>query len=80
MFKEHERIVLTTDVCGDTGEQRRPGNVGVVVLVHPDGEAYVVKLTAPDRDATAIAIILPSQTRPVASVAITHASTIGIAA
>ena len=59
MFKEHERIVLTTDVCGDTGEQLRPGDMGVVVHVHPGGEAYVVEFTVPDGDATAIAPFCP---------------------
>lgn len=33
MFKEHERVVLTTDICGDEGEQLRSGDVGVVAYI-----------------------------------------------
>lgn len=62
-------------MCGDTGEQLRPGDVGVVVHVHPGGEAYVVEFMAPDGDTTAIATVLPSQARLVISANLTYART-----
>ena len=37
MFKEHEQIVLTADICGDEGEQLMPGDVGAVIHIHPGG-------------------------------------------
>ena len=79
MFREHERVVLTAEVCGDEGEQLRPGDVGVVVHVHPGVEAYVVEFLALDGDTAAIATVLPSQARPVTSADLTHARTIQIA-
>ena len=54
MFKEHERIVLTTAVCGDEGEQLRSGDVGVVIHIHTGGEAYVVEFVALNGDTAAI--------------------------
>ena len=36
----------------------RPGDVGVVVHVHPDGEAYVVEFLTLDGDTAAIATVL----------------------
>ena len=73
MFKEHEQIVLTDKVTGDEGEDLRPGDVGIVVHVHPDGEAYVVEFLTLDGDTAAIASVSPSQARAVTSKDITHA-------
>ena len=78
MFKEHERVVLTTDICGDEGEQLRSGDVGVVVHIHAGGEAYVVEFVALDGVTAAIATVLPSQARPVTGADLTHARTIEI--
>ena len=73
MFKEHERVVLTADTCGDEGEQLRSGDVGVVVHIHAGGEAYVVEFVALDGDTAAIATVLPSQIRPVTGADLTFA-------
>ena len=78
MFKEHERVVLTADICGDEGEQLRSGDVGVVIHIHAGGEAYVVEFVALDGGTAAIATVLPSQARPVTSADLTHARTIDI--
>ena len=72
MFKEHEQVVLTANVCSDEGEQLMPGDVGAVVHVHPDGKAYVVEFMALDGDTIAIATVLPSQARSVTSRDLTH--------
>ena len=80
MFREHEQIVLTADVTGDEGEDLRPGDVGIVVHMHPDGAAYVVESLTLDGDTAAIATVLPSQARPVTSKDITHARPVEIPA
>ena len=80
MFGEHEQVVLTADLKGDQGEDLRPGDVGVVVHVHPDGEAYVVEFLTLDGDTAAIATVLPSQARAVTSKDITHARHVEIPA
>ncbi len=80
MFREHEQIVLTADLTGDEGEELRPGDVGVVVHVHPGNEAYVAEFLTLDGDTAAIATVLPSQARPVTSKDITHARPVEIPA
>ena len=80
MFREHEQIVLTADLTGDDGEELRPGDVGVVVHVHPGHEAYVAEFLTLDGDTAAIATVLPSQARPVTSKDITHARPVEIPA
>ena len=80
MFREHEQIVLTADLTGDEGEELRPGDVGVVVHVHPGREAYVVEFLTLDGDTAAIATVLPSQARPVTGKDITHARPVEIPA
>lgn len=80
MFREHEQVVLTADIIGDEGESLRPGDVGVVVHVHPGGEAYVVEFLTLDGDTAAIATVLSSQARPVATTDMTHARDVEIPA
>ena len=64
MFKEHEQVVLTAAVSGDLKDNLLPGDVGTIVHVHPNGEAFVVEFTALDGETIAIATVLPSQARP----------------
>ena len=80
MFKEHEKIVLTDKVTGDEGEELRPGDVGIVVHVHPDRGAYVVEFLTIEGDTAAIATVLPSQARAATSKDITHARPVEIPA
>ena len=80
MFREHEQVVLTTDLTGDEGEELRPGDVGIVVHMHPDGEAYVVEFLTCDGDTAAIATVSPSQARAVTSKDVTHARPVDIPA
>ena len=67
MFKEHEQIVLTAEVCGDEGEELKPGDVGAIIHIHPGEEAFVVEFMSLDGETVAIATVLPSQARRVTS-------------
>ena len=73
MFEEHQQIVLITEVSGDDGTQLKPGDVGVIVHVHPGGEALVVEFMSFDGDTLAIATVLSCQARPVTGADLTHA-------
>ena len=64
MFKEHERIVLITDILE---EGLVAGDVGTIVHVHPKGEAFVVEFMTLDGNTVAIATVLSSQARLVTS-------------
>ena len=43
MINERELIVLTDYVDSDENRELIPGDVGCVVYVHPDDEAYIVE-------------------------------------
>ena len=72
MFEEHDQVVLTSAAVGDDGQKLRPGDVGVVVHVHPGGEAFVAEFTALDGDTVSVATVLPSEVRPVTGADLTH--------
>lgn len=80
VFKEHERIVLTSDVAGDQGEELKPGDADVIIHIHPRAEAFVVDFFALEGETAAIATVLPSQMRPVTGKEITHARDFALAA
>ena len=71
--QEHDQIVLTATVPDDDGMDLKPGDVGAIVHIHPEGEAFVVEFMALDGDTLAIATGLPSQARPVSGADMTHA-------
>ena len=54
MLKEHERVVLTRSKSGDGLEA---GDVGTIVHVYPDGQAYEVEFVALDGHTTAVATL-----------------------
>ena len=58
MFEEHQQIVLTTEASGDGGTGLKSGDVGVIVRMHPGGEALVVEFMSLDVDTLAIATVL----------------------
>ena len=60
-LKEHTEIVLTAPVTGDGGEQLEPGDVGVIIHIHPGEEAIVAEFFTPDGETEAIATVLPCQ-------------------
>jgi len=70
MIKEHDRIVLTSDI---PGEGLKAGDVGTVVHVYKQGEAFEVEFLTLDGKTAAVATVLSSQVRPVSSQDITHA-------
>ncbi len=69
MIKEHERIVLTTPILAEGLEA---GDVGTVVHVYKDGEAYEVEFITLDGQTAAVVTLEASQVRPVTSRDITH--------
>ena len=70
MLEEHDRIVLTDDVA-DPG--LKAGDVGTIVHVHRDGEAFEVEFLTLDGHTAAVANGSSSQVRPVSGADITHA-------
>ena len=72
MLEEHDRIVLTDDVAGPG---LKAGDVGTIVHVHRDGEAFEVEFLflTPDGHTAALATVSSSQVLPVTGTDITHA-------
>ena len=70
MLEEHDRIVLTDDVADQC---LKAGDVGTIVHVHRDGEAFEVEFLTLDGHTAALATVSSSQVRPVTSADITHA-------
>ncbi len=70
MIKEHERVVLTAAIHEEGLE---PGDVGTVVHVYQDGQAYEVEFVALDGRTAAVVTLEASQVRPVSGREITHA-------
>jgi hypothetical protein len=75
MIKEHERVVLTTSVPSDGLEA---GDVGTVVHVYSDGQAYEVEFVALDGHTTAVATLEFNQVRPITSRDMTHSREIHV--
>ena len=76
MFEEYEQIVLTADVLGDEGEELKPGDVGSILYIHPNQEAFVVEFISLDGEAAVIATVRSSQARAVTGTDFTHSRTI----
>ena len=70
MIKEHDRIVLKTDLPADGLEA---GDVGTVVHVYADGAAFEVEFTTLDGATAAVVTVEADQARPVHKREITHA-------
>jgi hypothetical protein len=69
MIKEHDRIVLTEPV---PAEGLTVGDVGTVVHVYADGDAFEVEFTTLDGNTTAVATVAAVAARPVTGHEITH--------
>jgi hypothetical protein len=63
MIKEHERVVLKSPVA-DKGLEA--GDVGNIVHVYRDGEAYEIEFVALDGRRAAVVTVEALQVRPVA--------------
>jgi hypothetical protein len=75
MIKEHERVVLTAPL---PKEGLEPGDVGTVVHVYKDGQAYEVEFVTLDGHTAAVATLEASQLRPVGRRDITHTRELSI--
>lgn len=62
MIREHDRIVLTAPV---SNERLEIGDVGTVVHVYPDGEAFEIEFMTLDGHTAAVATVEASAVRPV---------------
>jgi len=69
MIKEHDRIVLLKDV---PEEGLRAGDVGTVVHVYRQGEAFEVEFMTLDGGTVAVVTLEASQVRAVSKRDITH--------
>lgn len=69
-IKEHDRVVLTTDLAG---EKLAAGDVGTVVHVYRDGKGFEVEFVSLDGETVAIVTLEPGQIRAVERREITHA-------
>jgi hypothetical protein len=76
MIKEHERVVLTKSVPAEGLEE---GDVGTVVHVYKDGEAYEVEFLALDGRTAAVATLESSEVRPVTARDLTHTRELTVA-
>ncbi|MFN2455534.1 MAG: DUF4926 domain-containing protein [Pyrinomonadaceae bacterium] len=69
MIKEHERIVLTTPLPAAGLEA---GDVGTVVHVYQDKQAYEVEFVTLDGHTAAVVTLETQQVRPVSRRDLTH--------
>jgi hypothetical protein len=69
-MKEHDRVVLTEDL---PGEGLVAGDLGTIVGVYEDGEAYEVEFMTIDGDTIAVSTILADGVRAVAPKEVAHA-------
>lgn len=76
MIKEHDRVVLVTPV---PAEGLEAGDVGTVVHVYEDGQAYEVEFVTLDGHTAAVATLESSQVRPVSRRDITHTRELSVA-
>jgi hypothetical protein len=69
-IREHDRVVLTTALSDDG---LRPGDVGTVVHVHRDGDAYEVEFCTLGGDTVAVVTVDRDHLRPVRRNDLSHA-------
>ena len=69
-IKEHDRVVLTTDLAG---EKLAAGDVGTVVHLQREGNAFEVEFVSLDGETVALVTLERAQLRPVERREITHA-------
>ena len=70
MIREHDRVVLVTAV---PAEGLVAGDVGTVVHIYRDGQAYEVEFFTLEGKTAAVVTLEASQVRPVSPGDITHA-------
>lgn len=70
MLKEHDRVVLKTDL---PAEKLAAGDVGTIVHVYSGGKAFEVEFVAFDGETMAVVTLERTHVRPVGHREITHA-------
>ena len=70
MIKEHDRVVLAVDV---PSEGLVAGDVGTVIHVYSDDQAYEVEFTTLEGKTAAVVTLEVTHVRPVGKREITHA-------
>ncbi len=73
MIKEHDRVVLVSDLPADG---LVTGDVGVVVHQYADTHAYEVEFTTLEGKTAAVVTVAATQVRPIGKHEITHARTL----
>ena len=76
MIHEHDRVVLTTPV---SAEGLEAGDVGTVVHIYRDGQAYEVEFVTLDGRTAAVVTLEADHVRPVNKREITHARELTVA-
>ena len=76
MMAEHNRAVLTADL---PSEGLAAGDVGTVVHVYRDGEAFEVEFVSLDGETAAVVTVKAAQVRPVRRHEIAHARALAVA-
>ncbi len=76
MNREYDRVVLTTPV---PTEGLEAGDVGAVVHVYRDGQAYEVEFVTLDGRTAAVVTLEADQVRSVSKREITHARELSVA-
>ena len=69
MIKEHEQVVLTVDL---PEYDLKAGDVGVVVHIYGDGEAYELEIFALDGRTLDVVTVEAAQVRPVSRSDVLH--------
>jgi len=75
MIKEHERVVLTVSLPQHGLEA---GDVGTVVHLYEDGQAFEVEFLTLDGHTAAVVTVERNQVRPVSRDEITHARPLAV--
>lgn len=69
MIKEHDQVVITTDL---PNYDLKAGDVGVVVHIYNDDEAYELEIFALDGQTLDVVTVKANQVRPVKSNDVLH--------
>lgn len=70
MAKEHERVILTSDL---PAERLKAGDVGTIIHVHRGGEAFEIEFLTLHGETAAVATVPAAHIRPVTQRDMTHA-------
>ena len=70
MIEELDCVVLTRDI---PEKKLKTGDVGTVVMVYKDGEAFEVEFMTLDGDTFALATLMAADVRPARGLEIAHA-------